>query len=64
MQGRSAFTGKDLQGKRYGVHVHYNEKTMKFDFEIRGILGNELMSTPFDEWSIAELFKLDPEYVA
>lgn len=59
---RSAFAGKDPQGHRYGVYVKYNEKTEKFDFEIRGILGSELMSTPLDTWTIAELFKLDPDY--
>lgn len=59
---RSAFAGKDPQGHRYGVWIKYNEKTKKFDFEIRGILGSELMATPLDTWTIAELFKLDPDY--
>ena len=59
---RTAFAGKDPQGKRFGVYVLYNEKTKKFDFELRGILGTELMSTPMDTWTIAQLFHLDSDY--
>lgn len=59
---RSAFAGKDSKGARYGVYVLYNQSTKQWDLELRGILGTELMSTPMDTWTIAELFKLDPDY--
>ena len=58
-----AFSGKDSQGKRYGVYMSQTGKASQpWEFEIIGALENTLLGLPLNDAYLEDAFNLDPEY--